>query len=110
MDEPQVIYKLSADTGAVERFVTPKIYVDRRLIGSGHPTHRGWIYSGGRIGTLGLYMIVNGKPKQIEAGSVGRKLVSPDGCKVAITVNNWYHLQDSTPTTIKVVNFCSEGK
>lgn len=106
-EEPRVVYLLHAASGQVERLVFPR----SDDFAQPRPTKNGWIYIGGNIyKTYGLYEYKNNTVRKLDVGNVKKIVVSPDGCKAAVAINNLHLSAPSPPTSIKIFNFCTERK
>lgn len=107
--EPPIVYILHAASGTVERIVLPKA----EAFYSPRPIRHGWIYGAGnfyKVGSFGLYMNRANVITKLDVGSISLIVISPDGCKAAVAINNLYLEAPSPPTSIKIFNFCAKGK
>lgn len=110
-DVPFVTYLLWPD-GRFETTSIPYSSVPTGTggLGSPRPTKSGWIFGAGHFyRSLGLYLF-NGKTAvKLDAGAERDITVSPDGCKAAVAIQN-DHLNMGTPTNLRIVDLCREGR
>ena len=87
--------------------------------GAGLPTRQGMVLGTGKAksdydpGTVGMYLVSDGKFIRLIAGYAIDVTVSPDGCKLAFVHYPYLKatsLKDSGRVTLKMINVCSEEK
>ena len=102
--QPLVVYLLWAD-GRTQAASIP--YWPAEYLGHPRPMKTGWIFGGGkRPKTGGLYLFDGKVVTKVESGFVREIVVSPDGCKAAVGINNKPY-DMGTPINLKVFNFCA---
>jgi hypothetical protein len=73
------------------------------------PTHTGWVFTGSAVPwqqRSGIYTFDGVSIVQREQGGANALAVSPDGCKVAYSINT-EHTQMGSPHRVKFMNLCS---
>lgn len=59
------------------------------------------------VGAAGIYLVEGGKPRRLLAGVPYGMSVSPDGCKVGVSINTDWGKQPNPPPRIMLINLCT---
>jgi hypothetical protein len=103
-DQPLIVYLLWAD-GRTQTFSIPQW--PSEYLGHPQPIKAGWIFGGGKSPkTVALYVFDGMSVAKVESGFVREIAVSPDGCKVAVGINNKPY-DMGTPISLKIFDICA---
>jgi len=102
-NEPLIVYMLWPDG----RWDTAHIpYSPTEYLTNPRPVRAGWIFGGGNFyKAAGLYLFDRTSVIKLDAGLVKEIAVSPDGCTVAVAIQN-IHLRMGTPTLLRIIELC----